>query len=337
MSTALRMSPLAYLQWNTWLHAGDTEVGAFGVHAKDDPLLVDWLWLPPQECNAAFTQTDPGSWEDFLTDPDVRADLPGEVTPVWLHTHPGSSATPSGYDEDIFAKEFGTERLAVFAIKARRGETYGRVQVGGSKPFGFEVDVEVFWSWLPKYADRIALFFAGWEAEFKAKVREKKWVVKSVVTAADGKVVKLADWDAIGLAKRTAVAQQGTASLPGKPDAPARAPVISLLDDGDDDLDPPAPDFEDWLKATHEVSSNQLDAACLEGLKEEYFEEFGVHPDEDLDGNCETCQWPLGEGEDVLCTWCRSDRERFDVEDLVDASGNDVLDDDDDNWRGYVG
>lgn len=318
MSSDLKLSPLAYIQWKLWCHAGDTEVGAFGIHMPDDPLTIDSLWLPSQECNSVFTQTDPGSWEDFVTDGDVRTLIPGEVTPVWLHTHPGSSATPSHFDEKSFKEEYGKDRLAVFAIMARNGELFGRVQVGGPKPFGFGVDVTVYWSWLPKYSDRIALFLADWKVAFDERVREKKWVAPAVATR--GKGLDKSKWGFIGVRKAAAADQQGRASSPGT------RLITSLLDDAE-----PVKPFEEWLYEEYEVYPYQLEAGSLKQAREEYEEAYGLEAGGDgTDILCEDCQWPLGEGEVKLCGWCKSDQEQLDLEGLADAAN-------DNEWRGYVG
>ena len=49
---------------------------------------------------------------------------------LWLHTHPGSSAQPSGTDEATFERVFGQCDWAVMFILARGGETYARLRFG---------------------------------------------------------------------------------------------------------------------------------------------------------------------------------------------------------------
>lgn len=325
MSNAVRLSPLAYIQWKTWCHAGDTEVGAFGVHVKDDPLVVDWLWLPQQECSPAFVQVDEGQWEEFAFDPEVRKDLPGELTPVWLHTHPGSSATPSGYDEDNFVKEYGHERIAVFGIMARQGETYGRLQVGGAKPMGFELDVQTYWSWLPKYSDRVALFLADWRKEFDAKVRVKKWAPVVTTVAPDKKTdaartFTAKTWDA---AKGDWV--EHLYGVDGKGNhwkVPQQDKVVTSLLDSDEQI----PTFEEYCKDEYDVWPSQFDAATVKGLKDDYYERYGISADDEDESNCLECQLPLDEEEVAhcvagVCQYCvgewRSQTSDFTFEDLI--------------------
>jgi hypothetical protein len=70
--------------------------------------------------------------------------LPAQFARIWVHTHPGDSARPSGTDERTFERVFGTCDWAVMFILARGGETSARLRlqcgVAASLPLRTEID-----------------------------------------------------------------------------------------------------------------------------------------------------------------------------------------------------
>src|SRR5437870_2317239 len=105
----LTFAPLAWLKLQYLCHAGDTEVGGF--------------------CEASV---DAG-----LT--------PDRFARVWLHTHPGSSVTPSGTDEDTFARVFGRCDWAVMFILGRTGRTSARLAFSGGPGAALALRCRVDW------------------------------------------------------------------------------------------------------------------------------------------------------------------------------------------------
>ena len=61
-----------------------------------------------------------------------------------MHTHPGDSASPSGTDEETFARCFGNSDWAIMFILARGGQTYARLALntgpGGDLLLPVEID-----------------------------------------------------------------------------------------------------------------------------------------------------------------------------------------------------
>jgi hypothetical protein len=69
---------------------------------------------------------------------------PEEFGRIWVHTHPGNSAEPSGTDELTFARVFGRADWAVMLIVARGGQIYARLRYnvgpGADILLPFEID-----------------------------------------------------------------------------------------------------------------------------------------------------------------------------------------------------
>lgn len=171
----LKLTALAWTKWQWLCHVGPTEVGAFGITSDGDPFLVEDLWVPPQVGDPAYCDPDDGAIGmamEWAVDQGID---PARVRNVWLHTHPGDSARPSGTDEETFRDAYAGCRYAVMAILARGGDRYARVryEVGGS----YELDVRVLWHLLPGQAGKIADGLAlEWPEEYK-RVRERPPVV----------------------------------------------------------------------------------------------------------------------------------------------------------------
>lgn len=143
---SLRFTPTAWAKLLFLRDLGETEVGGFGISADDDLLLVEEFVLVPQVCSAMTVAFDDAAVADFF---DQQVDLgrtPEQVGRVWIHTHPGDCAQPSGVDEETFERVFGRSDWAVMAILARGGQTYTRQRFragpGGSMTLPMEVDFQ---------------------------------------------------------------------------------------------------------------------------------------------------------------------------------------------------
>lgn len=162
---ALRFTPTA---WAKLLHvrdAGDTEVGGFGISAPDDLLLVDDIRLVKQVCTAVSVKFDDAAVADFF---DEQVDLgrrPQQVGRIWVHTHPGSSPTPSGTDEETFARCFGGADWAVMFILAQEGQTYCRLRFNVGPGGSLEIPVRVDFAQPFPAADP-----AAWDREYVGNV-----------------------------------------------------------------------------------------------------------------------------------------------------------------------
>tara|TARA_X000001388_G_scaffold77419_1_gene78146 strand:- start:211 stop:825 length:615 start_codon:yes stop_codon:yes gene_type:complete len=129
MTTTPKLSFTAetWQQLNYMCKRAPTEIGCFAITHPEDRLFVTDLWFPKQTCTAATVEFDD---EDIAAQIDELADTHpmDECFRIWIHTHPGNSANPSGTDESTFSKVLGHFDWAVMAILAKGGETYARIK-----------------------------------------------------------------------------------------------------------------------------------------------------------------------------------------------------------------
>ena len=124
----LRFTPYAWAKLLYLRDIGSTEVGGFGISAADDLLLVEDIELVAQTCTAVSVEFDDDAVADFF---DRQVDFgrqPEQFARIWIHTHPGASATPSGTDEETFDRCFGGVDWAIMFILAEEGNTYTRAR-----------------------------------------------------------------------------------------------------------------------------------------------------------------------------------------------------------------
>ena len=139
----LTFSPLAWLKLQYFCHAGDTEIGGFGVSADDDPLYVEDFVTVRQHVSAVTVRFEDAAVADFF-DRCVDAGLaPGRFARIWCHTHPGDSVTPSDTDEETFARTFGSCDWSLMFILGRTGRTYARLAFAAGPGGAFEIPVAV--------------------------------------------------------------------------------------------------------------------------------------------------------------------------------------------------
>ncbi len=139
----LRFSPYAWAKLLYLRDCGPTEVGGFGLSARDNLLQIEDVWLVRQSSTAVTVHFDDQAVADFF-DAQVDAGMvPERFARVWVHTHPGNSAEPTNVDEETFERCFGTADWAVMLIFARGGETYARLQFNCGPGLTVELAVEV--------------------------------------------------------------------------------------------------------------------------------------------------------------------------------------------------
>ena len=172
----LRFTPWAWAKL-VWLRdRGPTEIGGLGIAPSDDPLLVEDIRLVKQTTtlvSVAFDDESVADLFDELVDEGLR---PEQFARVWIHTHPGDSAHPSGVDEETFARCFGTTDWAVMFILAQGGETYGRLQFHVGPSGTVPLETEIAWSEPFGVSDP-----AAWDSEYRQHVRpreELSWYVE---------------------------------------------------------------------------------------------------------------------------------------------------------------
>ena len=170
----LVFSPLAWLKLLFFLYAGDTEVGGFGISSVEDPLYVEDFHTIAQTTSAASVEFDDLAVADYF-DACVDGGLkPDRFARLWIHTHPGESATPSAVDEETFDRVFGRNDWAVMFILSRSRQTYCRLAFSAGPGGQVPLEVGVDWKGWPQAAMQQAIEFSqrvqGWASEYAQNV-----------------------------------------------------------------------------------------------------------------------------------------------------------------------
>lgn len=161
----MEFTPPAWAKLWFLCHRGGSEIGAFAVTPKGDPLLVERIQTVEQHATPIGVEFVDGAVADFFED-QIEAGLhPSQFARIWVHTHPGDSPEPSGLDESTFARAFGRCDWSMMMILARSGDTYARLHFCAGPGGDLEIPVDVDFS-VP---------FAGsdhesWDAEYVRNV-----------------------------------------------------------------------------------------------------------------------------------------------------------------------
>lgn len=168
----LTFSALAWLKLQFFCHSGPTEIGGFGVSAKEDLLYVEDFQTVRQEVTSVSVRFDDGAvadWFDRCVDQGIP---PARCGRIWLHTHPGASVTPSSTDEDTFERVFGLCDWSVMFILGRTGNTYARLAFSAGPGGSFQLPVQVDWSSWPQVCETEAVqSLCEWQSEYEANIQ----------------------------------------------------------------------------------------------------------------------------------------------------------------------
>jgi len=145
---------------------GPTEVGGFAITEADDLTFVQDIRLVRQQCTAVTVAFDDEAVADFFDEQVDQGRHPGNFGRIWVHTHPGHSAHPSGIDEETFARCFGRADWAVMFILASGGQTYAELRFNVGPGSAVPISVDVSFDSLFPAADRTA-----WEQEYDQNVQ----------------------------------------------------------------------------------------------------------------------------------------------------------------------
>ena len=126
----LRFTPYAWAKLLYLRDRGETEIGGFGFSSADDPFLVETIALVQQDCSPVTVRFDDASVADYFENQVLAGRTPAEFARIWIHTHPGLSAEPTGTDEATFERVFGRTDWAAMVILARGGARYARLRFG---------------------------------------------------------------------------------------------------------------------------------------------------------------------------------------------------------------
>jgi proteasome lid subunit RPN8/RPN11 len=143
---ALRFSPTAWAKLLFLRDAGESEVGAFGISAADDLLLIEDVELVRQVCTGVSVDFDDQAVADFFDRQVDAGRRPEQFARAWVHTHPGNSPQPSGLDEETFARVFGRTQWALIFILAAGGQSYARLRFHVGPGGDLELPVRVDYS-----------------------------------------------------------------------------------------------------------------------------------------------------------------------------------------------
>ena len=172
-SRPLVFAPLAWLKLQFLCHAGETEVGGFGLSHADDLLYVEDVLVVRQRCGFASVAFDDAAVADLCDDmADVGIGLQ-QYLRLWIHTHPGASVEPSSTDEATFSRAFGSCDWAVMAILGRTGQMSARLKFNTGPGASIELATKVDWSAWPCVIDArpsLAEQVEEWQREYAACV-----------------------------------------------------------------------------------------------------------------------------------------------------------------------
>jgi hypothetical protein len=163
----LRFSPTAWAKLLYFCHHGQTEIGGFGITAADDLLYVQHFQTVQQEVTGASVAFDDNAVADFFDQQVDSGYKPERFGRIWLHTHPGNSATPSSTDEETFQRVFGRCQWAIMFILARGGKSYARLRfnTGPGGQIALPVETDYRRPFVGSNQD-------AWQAEYKANIHE---------------------------------------------------------------------------------------------------------------------------------------------------------------------
>jgi hypothetical protein len=136
---------LAWLKLQYLCHAGQTEVGAFGISAPDDLLYIQRIETVLQGTTTVTVEFSDSAVADHFDRCADQGIAPGRCGRIWIHTHPGSSAEPSLVDEETFGRVFGPCDWAVMFILSRTAQTYARLRMSAGPGATILLPVAVDW------------------------------------------------------------------------------------------------------------------------------------------------------------------------------------------------
>jgi hypothetical protein len=173
-ATAVTFSPLAWLKLLMFLHAGDTEVGGFGISSEKRPLYIDEFVTVKQSVTPMTVAFDDIAVADYFDDCIDRGLTPARFARIWCHTHPGESPEPSSVDEETFARVFGNCDWAMMLIVSRTHATYARLSFGAGPGGAILLPVTVDWAAWPQIlleqSGELPQLFEAWMDEYGRNV-----------------------------------------------------------------------------------------------------------------------------------------------------------------------
>lgn len=124
----------------------------------NNPLVVTDIMILPQFGSSGWTEFEEDALAEYLGNMEEAGLTRSQMGAIWIHTHPGSSASPSGQDKSQWAALSEYTPWAIMLIWASK-QKYNttsrevtcrfRANVAGDKPgdppiFSFEYDLELY-------------------------------------------------------------------------------------------------------------------------------------------------------------------------------------------------
>lgn len=163
----LKFTPYAWAKLRYMRDKGESEVGGFGITPTEDPMLITDIKMVPQKCTMATVDIEGRDISDFVNNMMDIGLAPWQCSNIWIHTHPGNSAKPSGIDENNFDKSFSHPHWAIFYILAKDGEEYCRIRFNVGPGLEFEINAVIDYdhefpasdpkAWDKEYCDNIVI------------------------------------------------------------------------------------------------------------------------------------------------------------------------------------
>lgn len=174
----LRLSTWVWAKLLHWRDKGSTEVTGFMITAEDDPLCVEDIVLIEAECSAAFVDMSEEDIMRHIMDYfDAGIVDQSRITSIWWHTHPGSSAGPSGQDEETFDDRSESSDWNIMFILARGGQMTCRLRLRRAG-LSFDIELPVYLDYsIPWPTDVEGNPQAQWDEAFDEKVKRKTYTV----------------------------------------------------------------------------------------------------------------------------------------------------------------
>lgn len=170
----LRFSPKAWAKFQWFRDRGDTEISGFGISKKEEPLyVVDFLTVL-QKASSASIEFDDEALNKFLKHMVEEQEYhPSEVLRIWLHTHPGASASPSGTDMSTFRDVFGGSDWSLMVILAKGGECKAKVRFNVGPACEIELKTQVDLN--PPFDGITQDDYEAWEKEYEKNILVRSW------------------------------------------------------------------------------------------------------------------------------------------------------------------
>jgi len=163
----LRFSVYAWAKL-MYMRSDNHEVGCLATSLPTDPLLVTDLTFIKQLVSGASFEFDDNAVAEYVDNAVASGLQPADVFRIWVHTHPGSSASPSRQDEETFEELFGDCDWAIMFILDEDNDQSTRLHLNHPASGSYVIPATIDWSAPFPPANHEA-----WAAERKANIHVK--------------------------------------------------------------------------------------------------------------------------------------------------------------------